>query len=707
MVASILVHVTHVDDSIHDHQDPFIQFWGMTHDQSLYFLMKSYIASVQDKLKSRAPPLSIKELDNKQIYCVLINRQWHRAKVPKLKLSLSGTLEVFCIDFGDTHSVPLAFVRTVDFPGSEAEHIRNWPPLASKFNLADILAPYGNKSNAQLSLPAMFFVKTHMVNRTWKAVTVGAYDGHQCLRLFDFTNQLFVTTMIECGMAIASKTYNKALKMCKIINEHPANFNPFLGIFPESCDMPNPAKTSLPAFTRNSFEISMQEASPSVVPFKNELIEAANAGQNESKSPLTYAPQLKKFVAQQIISTVAIAPFVKSLTEFWVQLEPDLVSTVAERISKLTGDPDFVSRNDFVASAGKPCLALFASDGCWYRALIEAVNDEFITIYYVDYGNRCVVENSCLQELPPDLIVLPALAFKCCLNGAENFYKDFSEAFQIDLTKLSAFSVKYFNTVNDVLHVRLYASDGVELVQRRLFKFPLMHAVQTLNFSPEQMVSPRAVASYIKSLFEFWVQLEPKTVGAIMGRLDMLALHPEFINQKTFIASVGKPCLAFYQDEDTFFPDDGRWHRAVVEEVNGDTARVYHFDYGYSCTVKMSHLRNLPSEYTKQPAQAFRCCLVGAESMSEEDSDAFMNRFVKRSIFAVKFLKEVDGILHIRLFTLGGVDLFERHYEKPVLPETTELPVEKVFDDEVTGPFAFLVLTPSRHSENGSRLREM
>ncbi|XP_057380161.1 tudor domain-containing 6-like [Daphnia carinata] len=551
----------------------------------------------------------------------------------------------------------------------------------------------------------MFFVKTHMLNHTWKAVKVGTYDGHLCLRLFDFTYQLFVTTMIQRRMGIASMTYNKALKMCNFINEHPANFKPVLNILPESYNIPNLAKTSLLAFTRNPSEIPVQEASPAVVRLENVLMETAISGQNESKSSLSYAPQRKTFAAQQIISTTAVAPFIKSLTEFWVQLEPDLVSTIAKRISKLADNPDFVCRNNFVASAGKPCLALFASDGCWYRALIEDVNHYAITICYIDYGNSCVVENSCLQELPLDLVEQPPLAFKCCLNGAEHFYKEFAEAFQTDLTQLSAFSVKYCNTVDNTLHVRLYSSDGVELVQRRLFKFPLMHAVQNFNFSPEEMISRLAVASYIKSLSEFWVQLEPKTVGAITERLEMLALHPEFINQKNFIASVGKPCLAFYQDEDSFFPDDGRWNRAVVEEVNGDKARVYYFDYGYSRTVKMRHLRNLPSDYTKQPAQAFRCCLVGAESMLEEDADSFVKRFVKRSIFAIKFLKEVDGILHVRLFTSGGVDLIERHYEPHVLPETTEIPVEEVVDDVVPGPFAFLILTPSKLSKKARRPR--
>ncbi len=76
------------------------------------------------------------------------------------------------------------------------------------------------------------------------------------------------------------------------------------------------------------------------------------------------------------------------------------------------------------------------------------------------------------------------------------------------------------------------------------------------------MISFHAVASHIKSLTELWIQLETKTVNSIMERLDVLGRHPEFIKKKNFVASVGKPCLAFYREPDDFFPDDdGRWYR--------------------------------------------------------------------------------------------------------------------------------------------------
>jgi hypothetical protein len=140
----------------------------------------------------------------------------------------------------------------------------------------------------------------------------------------------------------------------------------------------------------------------------------------------------------------------------------------------------------------------------------------------------------------------------------------------------------------------------------------------------------------------------------------------------TFIASIGKPCVVFDQDADTFFPDYGRWHHGVVEDLSRETTRVYHFDYGYSCTVIMNRFRNLPSEYAQQPLSilAFKCYLVGTENFIERRCLDIISRFMKSYIFAVRLLNRVDGILHVRLFTLGGMDHLEKHYGKRDLPQS-------------------------------------
>ena len=145
----MLVHVTHIDDSVSGRQSPFIYFWGITHDRSLYLLMEKYLECIRHYLEARPPPLNLNLLD--RVCCVLINHKWHRARVTQSKLSHAGTIEVICIDSGDTHAVTLAFVRTLDIPGTKAQHVRECPPLATKFILADIVAPPGRKSGSHWS----------------------------------------------------------------------------------------------------------------------------------------------------------------------------------------------------------------------------------------------------------------------------------------------------------------------------------------------------------------------------------------------------------------------------------------------------------------------------------------------------------------------------------------------------------------------------
>ena len=59
----ILVHVTHIDDSVRGRQGPCIYFWGITHDRSLYLLMEKYLECLRRQLETRPPPLDINELD--------------------------------------------------------------------------------------------------------------------------------------------------------------------------------------------------------------------------------------------------------------------------------------------------------------------------------------------------------------------------------------------------------------------------------------------------------------------------------------------------------------------------------------------------------------------------------------------------------------------------------------------------------------------
>jgi tudor domain-containing protein 1/4/6/7 len=228
----MLVHVTHIDDSVRGRQGPCVYFWGITHDRSLYLLMEKYLECIRHYLEAKPPPpLNLNLLD--RVCCVLINHQWHRARVPQPELSHEGTIDVICIDSGVIHAVPLALVRNLDFPGIEAKHVREWPPLATKYMLADVVAPKGRKSASHWSEPAMQFLKVHVENRDWKAEPMGMYGEYQVVRLLDGKNQLLATIMIQQGLGVAAQTYHEAVSMCETMDKQPAFMKPALNAFPD------------------------------------------------------------------------------------------------------------------------------------------------------------------------------------------------------------------------------------------------------------------------------------------------------------------------------------------------------------------------------------------------------------------------------------------------------------------------------------------
>lgn len=214
MVYSTLLHITHVDDSVRGRQGPFVYFWGVQEEEGL--LMANYITAIKHKLQSSAPPSSVSELDNNPICWVLISNEWKRARVSEPTLSSIGTLDAFCVDSGESHSIPLSFVRTVDMTEVEAHPSWQSPPLARKFIIADVV---GSLSGSQWSIPAMFFLKNHLEKHTWKAVDLSNDSESPVVRILDSSNQLFVSSLIQRELALPSQTYQEALSMSQLLNE--------------------------------------------------------------------------------------------------------------------------------------------------------------------------------------------------------------------------------------------------------------------------------------------------------------------------------------------------------------------------------------------------------------------------------------------------------------------------------------------------------
>lgn len=69
------------------------------------------------------------------------------------------------------------------------------------------------------------------------------------------------------------------------------------------------------------------------------------------------APQNWNFIREQIISTSAVSPYASLISEFWIQIQQETMPAIMKRIVRLTHDPNFANKKEFIASIGKPCLA--------------------------------------------------------------------------------------------------------------------------------------------------------------------------------------------------------------------------------------------------------------------------------------------------------------------------------------------------------------
>ena len=103
-------------------------------------------------------------------------------------------------------------MRTLDIIQKEADQVRDWPPLATKCCIADVVAAPGSPgSHSCWSDETMMFLKVHAEDRSWKAVYVGLYEDKMCMRLFSSENKPLAMLMIEQDLGVPTCTYIEAL----------------------------------------------------------------------------------------------------------------------------------------------------------------------------------------------------------------------------------------------------------------------------------------------------------------------------------------------------------------------------------------------------------------------------------------------------------------------------------------------------------------
>lgn len=435
-----------------------------------------------------------------------------------------------------------------------------------------------------------------------------------------------------------------------------------------------------------------------------------------AKPEVKLAPQLE-FSPGQTMSSEAITPYFVSPSEFWVQLDPKSVDVIMERLDDLALDPAFLNNKDFCPGVGKTCLAFFPDDNRWYRATIEAIDGDTATVYYVDFGNSCSVETNNLRALPAEFSLIPALAYKCCLDNAQDLSQENSNALENLFFEL-AVTVKCSSVADGKLIVNAYSPDGVDLKERAcrssphtVYEEPVQAAIeeeavpdtpalsaattvqenvptplistppkeesnvvveetatQVLPESRDVVVTQQlnetnqAVEVYISYSVtpnKFWFQLKTDECKLI----DMQDLLAQVYEAAPGLFEItGKPVADQYYGIN--HPTYDSWYRAEVKEIVGDAVVAYFMDYGDTHIVPIANnIRVLPKQFGigQIPAMAIQASLKRNHiDWPDEIVDKFNEIcFDPEMVCSVVFGTDGSGERFVDSFYVGGQNILD------------------------------------------------
>ena len=113
------------------------------------------------------------------------------------------------------------------------------------------------------------------------------------------------------------------------------------------------------------------------------------------------------------------ACYVDSPGKLWVQLSESLTSLqdIMDKLNSQQGHEGMAPLHASAFYPGVACCALFSEDGMFYRSEIVQATQKAVEVRYIDYGNCETIDPSEVFSIPPQLVLSPAHAIQCCLDG--------------------------------------------------------------------------------------------------------------------------------------------------------------------------------------------------------------------------------------------------------------------------------------------------
>ncbi|KAL5248921.1 hypothetical protein ACHWQZ_G017946 [Mnemiopsis leidyi] len=270
------------------------------------------------------------------------------------------------------------------------------------------------------------------------------------------------------------------------------------------------------------------------------------------------------------------------------------------------------------------CAAMW--DEGWYRGRIVSVARNECEVYFVDYGNTDLVENTHIRGLTKQFKQEPMYAIKCRLEGIDPTMMEQMTNIFIDLVNPESedelvFHATFIKQDKEGYLVSLY-QDNIPLLQKM---FQIMYS----NPGAGAVTPSRAARSSRESAARDHpsLALPRKDSVQISHARDptLLYLHceREGETEKTInkICALLEQCVARGMNPLRMrqvgslcavqFEEDQQWYRGQIVAVHGDQNQVRFIDYGNEENKRGSEIFELDRQLSEIPAQTCPCQLAG------------------------------------------------------------------------------------------------
>ena len=399
------IHVTHVVEAIALVENPSfcnLTFWGQKSKPLASKLEKQYIQQCSFDTCFIPSPCDFKK---GKIICVLLNSNWVRAEVIDVTSDAHGQyIDVNCIDYGLTQSIPLNFTRLIPQSARVIADLNSFPPLASKFMLADVLidkTPVGKES-------ALMFLKQHVENKDVKAVSLGNHHGTEGVRVY-LNDQLVAKLLVDSHKGVPASTYYEALN-APIPTNHA-----FLA------DHVTPLELQT---TVNNIPWRSSHSSCS----NHSLLNGASSKETESPSAFLNAAIIARptirytasYLESNVTHNITVTEIHNGPAKFVIKCKsPDADKRLALISQQLLVYTNQNSNPLLKPAKGDPCIAVSCRDKLFHRGLVTLIDDDkYSRVYFVDQGFTELVPNKLMFEIPAELVAKDLLSMRVELHEA-------------------------------------------------------------------------------------------------------------------------------------------------------------------------------------------------------------------------------------------------------------------------------------------------